>query len=124
MARITDFSALTRGLLAISVAVASAVLAAPASADEAPIPNPVVVTGGAFYPASTQNPLRDAIKRDGRDVHVFTIDNPAALVEQNSLQPLYETSARFGSFIDDVLRRTGAEKVDIVTHSQSIERSH
>lgn len=77
--------------------------------------DPVVVVAGTFFGERESNvyftPLVSRLEDDGFDVTVWAIPD-------NGLGDITDSAAVFAAFVTDLLQRTGADRVDIVAHSQ------
>ncbi len=96
-------------LSSLTAVVASLVAFVPASAD-AP-PDPVVIVNGTFGPAFFYEPLAARMRADGDQVFIVELTNLGT-------GDIANTARDLDRFVDDVLARTGAAKVDLVGHSQ------
>nr|WP_255549424.1 alpha/beta fold hydrolase [Corynebacterium sp. TAE3-ERU12] len=78
---------------------------------------PVVYVAGSTEPSWLAERFADSLRREGFDVHVFLVLVPGR-PETNPYRTVRGNSARLPEFVEDVLSKTGAEKVDVVTYSQ------
>ena len=107
-----------RCTVAASVAtVALATTLAPAGAEAPPdgAPDPVIVVAGTGndQALAEQNyaPLAKSLAEQGRDPHVFGLPG-------GGWGEVEGTADAFAAYVDEVLASTGAERVDLVGHSQ------
>ncbi len=114
-ARFACVALLTGLSLVIGGIVAPAAGAAP---DDGGRPKlPVVYVSGSTEPRSSADDFADTLRAAGFDVHVFLVwepDDPST----NPYTTVSGNSRRLPAFVDDVLARTGAPQVDVVTWSQ------
>src|SRR3954464_7092967 len=101
-----------------TVALTLAVLTACSGKDDLPAPDhadPVVVVAGTFVGDTVSDvyftPLVSRLEDDGFDVVVWAIPD-------HGLSDIADSAAVFAAFVADELARTGADRVDIVAHSQ------
>jgi len=73
--------------------------------------DPVIIVAGTFSPAFANEPLRARLTADGFDAYIFELPGLG-------LGDIAVTSQALGPFVDQVLAVTGADKVDLVGHSQ------
>lgn len=106
---VTVLAAALALVLGASVAPATAHADDSATGDQPA--DPVVLAGGAFLGERANRVLADRLRDAGFDVYVYVIPTPLA--------PLQTTAPSLARFVAEVQARTGAEKVDIVNHSQS-----
>ena len=71
---------------------------------------PVVLVGGYASMVQSLEPLAASLRADGFDVFVFEVPS-------NGLADVRHSAARLAAFVEDVKRRTGARRVDVVAHS-------
>jgi triacylglycerol lipase len=96
----------------LSTLLCSSLLLAFASpAVAAPPRDPVVVVAGTFGPAFFYEPLAARVRADGAQAFVFELPALGTGDIANSARAL-------DTFVDGVLARTGASRVDLVGHSQ------
>lgn len=74
-------------------------------------PNPVVLVAGTFSPAAGLGVLAARLRADGHDVTVFELPDLGR-------GDIPTTSAALAPVVERVRARTGAERVDLVGHSQ------
>ncbi|OLF17169.1 alpha/beta fold hydrolase [Actinophytocola xanthii] len=86
-------------------------LVASPSAAAAPPRDPVVVVAGTFGPAFFYEPLAARVRAGGAQAFVFELPALGTGDIANSARAL-------DTFVDGVLARTGASRVDLVGHSQ------
>lgn len=98
-------------MLSIGPVTASASPVAATAVAGAPEREPVILAGGAFMDELSNSLLATRLRGAGFDVHFYKIPTPTA--------PLQTTAPSLAAFMDDVLAKTGASKVDVVNHSQS-----
>jgi triacylglycerol esterase/lipase EstA (alpha/beta hydrolase family) len=79
-----------------------------AAADE---PDPVVIVNGTFGPAFFYEPLAKRLRDDDHEAFIFELTNLGTT-------DIADTARDLAAFVDDVRARTGADKVDLVAHSQ------
>lgn len=96
---------------ALALVLGAGVAPARAHADDPATGDPVVLAGGAFLGENANRVLADRLRDAGFDVYVYVIPTPLA--------PLQTTAPSLARFVAEVQARTGADKVDIVNHSQS-----
>lgn len=90
--------------------------ATPSSTDDATpsntdVDDPVIIVAGTFSPEFANQPLEARLSADGYDAHIFVLP-------EQGRPDMAETSESLAEFVDDVLATTGAEKVDLIGHSQ------
>lgn len=101
-----------RSVVAGTVGALAAVLLWPAvSATAADEPDPVVIVAGTFGPAFFYEPLADRLRGDDLEVFTFQLTNLGT-------GDIAGTAQDLAAFVDDVRSQTGADKVDLVGHSQ------
>ncbi|HEY7594405.1 MAG TPA: alpha/beta fold hydrolase [Actinophytocola sp.] len=100
-----------RSLLTGVVCALLAVFFWPGESAAADKPDPVVVVNGTFGPAFFYEPLARRLRDDGHEAFVFELTNLGT-------GDIAGTARDLAAFVDDVLARTGAAKVDLVGHSQ------
>ncbi len=71
---------------------------------------PIVLVGGYASMTQSLEPLAASLRADGFDVHVFDVPN-------NGLADVRHSAAQLAAFVEDVKRRTGARRVDVIAHS-------
>ncbi|CRK61772.1 putative lipase [Alloactinosynnema sp. L-07] len=98
-----------RRLLAVTAATVLAATITPTAT--AATPSPVVIVAGTFGPAFFYEPLAARLRADGRQVAIFQLTNLGRADIRVSARDL-------NTFADAFRSRTGAAKVDMVTHSQ------
>ncbi len=82
-------------------------------------PRPVVLVHGTFANQSNNwASLSPLLKNDGYCVFTFNYGGPALAGAMYGMGPIERSAAELSTFVDLVLRRTGARKVDLVGHSQ------
>jgi triacylglycerol lipase len=109
-----------RAVLALALAATTVVgvlVAQPfaSSAAASPFPNgknPIVFVHGFFETGSIWETLKASLKQDG-----YTDDQLIAIDYNTTNQSNVDTATEIGTIVTDVLARTGAAKVDIVSHS-------
>lgn len=112
----------TRKLVGVALAAGfaaalTAVTALPAASAPAAAPakDPVVIMPGMIgsgpITALSYIPLELKLESQGYDTSIFTTPN-------YGLGDIHGNAERLDTFVDDVLARTGATKVDLVAHSQ------
>jgi triacylglycerol esterase/lipase EstA (alpha/beta hydrolase family) len=95
------------GVLALTV-LAGCTPASPAAPDA----DPVVIVAGTGAPKEVYEPMANRLRGGGYEVHIFTIASP--------FSPFEKSSEKLVPFVEEVLAETGAEKVDIIGHSQGV----
>jgi triacylglycerol lipase len=85
-------------------------LAPAARAHAAAEADPIVLVGGYASMVESLEPLAASLRADGFTVHVF--DVPA-----NGLANVHHSARQLAAFVEQVRRRTGRRRVDIVAHS-------
>jgi triacylglycerol esterase/lipase EstA (alpha/beta hydrolase family) len=109
-------AAVVAGWLLAMTAVAAAAPSPPGSNDPACRPSaahpyPVVLVHGTFLNQTSWLTLSPQIKAAG--YCVFSLD-----YGNNGTGEIRQSAAQLGAFVDQVLKETGARKVDVVGHSQ------
>ncbi|HEV7650296.1 MAG TPA: alpha/beta fold hydrolase [Actinophytocola sp.] len=100
-----------RSLLSGIVCALLAVFLWPGSSVAADRPDPVVVVDGTFGPAFFYEPLAKRLRDDDHEVFIFELTNLGT-------GDIAATAQDLAAFVADVRSRTGADKVDLVGHSQ------
>lgn len=105
-----------RGRRFVAAAVVVAMLGGvvgfvPGSAGAEPAEDPVVIVAGTFSPAFANEPLRWRLEADGYDAYIYELPGLG-------LGDIAETSAPLAGFVDQILADTGADRVDLIGHSQ------
>jgi triacylglycerol esterase/lipase EstA (alpha/beta hydrolase family) len=100
-----------RSLLAGVVCALIAFFVWPGSSAAADQPDPVVIVNGTFGPAFFYEPLAKRLRDDDHQVFIFELTNLGTGDIANTAQDL-------AAFVDNVRGQTGADKVDLVGHSQ------
>lgn len=101
-----------RALLSGVVGALLAVLVWPgltAAADDKP--DPVVIVNGTFGPAFFYEPLAKRLRDDDHEAFIFELTKLGTV-------DIADTARDLAAFVEDVRARTGADKVDLVAHSQ------
>jgi triacylglycerol esterase/lipase EstA (alpha/beta hydrolase family) len=83
----------------------------PGDSAAAESPDPVVIVNGTFGPAFFYEPLAERLRHDDHEVFIFELTNLGT-------GDIAGTAQDLAAFVADVRARTGAEKVDLVGHSQ------
>ncbi|MCU1455562.1 MAG: lipase class 2 [Acidimicrobiales bacterium] len=97
-------------LLAIATVAATAAVA-PGGAARAADRDPVVIVAGTLSPQIANEPLAARLRGSGYDASIFVLPTLG-------LQDIDASARALGAYVDTVLARTGATKVDLVGHSQ------
>jgi triacylglycerol lipase len=100
-----------RSLLAGVVCALVAVFFWPGDSAAEDSPDPVVIVGGTFGPAFFYEPLAHRLREDDHQPFIFGLTDLGT-------GDIAATARDLAAFVDDVRSRTGAEKVDLVGHSQ------
>lgn len=100
-----------RSLLSGIVCALIAVFLWPANSAAADSSDPVVIVNGTFGPAFFYEPLAERLRHDDHEVFIFELTNLGT-------GDIAGTAQDLSAFVADVRARTGAEKVDLVGHSQ------
>lgn len=100
-----------RSLLSGIVCALAAVLLWPGNSAAAGGSDPVVIVNGTFGPAFFYEPLAERLRHDDHEVFIFELTNLGT-------GDIAATAQDLSAFVADVRARTGAEKVDLVGHSQ------
>lgn len=107
----------SRSAIAAATVLAASVttVSAAASPAQAADPDPVIIVSGTFGDANSAPvfyaTLRQRLEADGLDVFVYGLP-------YGGLGDIRTTSASFAKFVDKVRAETGAERVDLIGHSQ------
>lgn len=108
LASVSLVAAVSAGSGAASASPVAVKTAATVQSDER---DPVILAGGAFMDESSNSLLATRLRGAGFDVYFYKIPTPTA--------SLWTTAPSLASFVDEVLAKTGGDKVDVVNHSQS-----
>ncbi len=81
-------------------------------------PNPVVLVHGLIATRAYWQTLSPLLKNEGYCVFALTYGAWPGQPWNGGLMPIQESSAQLAEFVDDVLAATGAERVDLVGHSE------
>lgn len=100
-----------RSLLTGVVCALAAVFFWPGSVTAAQEPDPVIIVNGTFGPAFFYEPLAKRLRHDDHEAFIFELTDLGT-------GDIANTARDLAAFVDDVLARTGAAKVDLVGHSQ------
>ena len=100
-----------RSLLCGIVCALVAVFLWPGMSAAADKPDPVVIVNGTFGPAFFYEPLAKRLRDDDHEAFIFELTNLGTT-------DIADTARDLAAFVDDVRARTGADKVDLVGHSQ------
>jgi triacylglycerol lipase len=100
-----------RSLLAGIVCALFAAIALPWTAAADDRPDPVVIVNGTFGPAFFYEPLAKRLRNDDHQVFIFELTNLGT-------GDIAATAQDLAAFVADVRAQTGADKVDLVGHSQ------
>ena len=100
-----------RSLLSGVVCALLAVFLWPGQSAAAEEPDPVIIVNGTFGPAFFYEPLAKRMRDDDKQVFIFELTNLGT-------GDIAATAGDLAAFVDDVRSRTGADKVDLVGHSQ------
>jgi len=107
-----------RSVAYTTVALALAGLVGCSGRDDLHAPDdadPVVLVAGTFVGDDVSDiyftPLASRLEKDGFDVEVWAIPD-------HGLGDIADSATVFAAFVADLLKRTGADRVDIVAHSQ------
>ena len=73
--------------------------------------DPVIVVAGTVSPAVANEILRGRLAADGYDAYIFELPGLG-------IGDITDSSVALAAFVDDVLAATGANRVDLVGHSQ------
>src|ERR1044072_6958868 len=81
--------------------------------------DPVIIVAGTNSPGWYYNVLADRLRADGYDVHIYKLKGLGN-------GDIADTTRDFAAFADQVRAETGADKVDLVGHSQGglVARPH
>lgn len=97
--------AVLAGLLA-ALTVATPGPAAASAGDD-----PVIIVAGTVSPAFANEPLRARLTADGYDAYIYELPGLG-------VGDIAATTAPLASYVDAVLAATGADRVDLIGHSQ------
>lgn len=104
-----------RGIVATVVSILFAAFApmvgAPAVAQGESAPDPVIIVTGTFSPSLANQPFAVRLRHDGYRTFIFQLPTLGT-------QDINASARELSSFADDVRSQTGAEKVDLIGHSQ------
>ncbi|MGH3756935.1 esterase/lipase family protein [Actinophytocola sp.] len=100
-----------RSLISGIICALVVVLLWPGDSAAADSRDPVVIAGGTFGPAFFYEPLAGRLRADDHEVFIFELTNLGT-------GDIADTARDLAAFAGDVRARTGAEKVDLVGHSQ------
>lgn len=102
--------AATVGMAATTVTATSSAASAAAATKDPVIIMPGMIGSGALT-ALSYIPLELKFESKGYDTYIFTTPD-------YGLGDIHANAARLDAYVDEVLRKTGATKVDLVAHSQ------
>ena len=100
-----------RSLLCGVVCALFAVFLWPGDSAAADRPDPVIIVNGTFGPAFFYEPLAHRLRGDDHEVFVFELTDLGTA-------DIAVSAENLAAFVADVRSRTGADKVDLVGHSQ------
>lgn len=110
-----NLTTIFRGLLGAAVAMTALIPAATPAAALSPTKDPVVIVGGMLGSGALTQPaywpLRARLQAHGYDVRIFTTPD-------YGLGPVRANAELLRDYVASVRALTGAQKVDLVTHSQ------
>ncbi len=98
-------------LFSAAVMIATLLVAAPTPAAAQTVDHPVIVVAGTASPAAALVPLQARLLNDGYDAYIYELPGLG-------FGDIGESTAPLVGFVADILAATGADKVDLVAHSQ------
>lgn len=101
----------TSSAILVALAIIAGLAAWSAPGAHAAPKDPVIIVAGTFSPSIANEPLRARLRADGYDTYIFQLPGLG-------LGDIAQTSQPLVAYVNDVLARTGASRVDLVGHSQ------